>query len=108
MANCSACSSIKTMLPDIESGGITEETIKSIAKNTGLNPSLSHENKDDMKLLIECLIENLANNINSADHNNWKDIMQSIVANLSGVLQLLVAWSGGIEERKNKLETIED
>ena len=110
MANCKACSDIKLILPSIESEGITTKTINSIEKNTGLNPDLSpqHTNQPDMKLLVECLIENLTNNINSAGQHEWKKTMQSLVSNLSGVLQLLVAWSGGIEERCNKLDSIED
>ena len=94
--NCKACEDLKSDAPNVEVNGIGTTEIASLKNNTGLNPSAGNNDCTDLNNLNDCLIENMAEEIELHEVCDWKDFTKSLIGNLGTVLKAIIASICGL------------
>lgn len=94
--NCSACEDIRTNSSDFALNGVTDTVCASLKNNTGFNPSSGHDDCEDLDLANDCLIGNMADEIEAYDVCDWKDYMRKFVPNVWNMLKAIICTLCGI------------
>lgn len=104
--NCSACGDLREYAPEFTQNGTTSKVCSSLHKDTGFNPDLRilHTDEDDLHDANDCLIGNMADEIESYDVCDWKEFMKNFIPNLYELLKAIICSIGGIWTKVHKLE----
>lgn len=98
MSKCSACEDLRNDAPNFVLNGVTSEACTSLQNNTGFNPSLVplNDNCTDLDNANECLIGNMADQVEAYDVCEWKDYMRKFVPNVYTVIKGMICGECGI------------
>lgn len=94
--NCSACSDLREVAPELFVNGLTEDMITSLQNNTGLVTSNDNDDCDDLNNMDDCLIGNMASEIDSYEVCDWKTYMKRFVPNVWTVIKGIIAALCGL------------
>lgn len=94
--NCSACEDLRQSAPNFVINGLDEAECASLQNNTGLNPSSGNDDCTDLNNLNDCLIGNMANEVNSFNNCDWKKFMREFTSNLWTTLKAIICAICGI------------
>lgn len=104
MANCRACQDLKDNAPEFVVNGVTTNVCTSLKNNTGLNPGNSNDDCEDTADAIDCLVTNMADEVEAYDVCDWKDFMKKFIPNLSNVLHVIRCTVCGVWAKIKALE----
>lgn len=94
--NCEACSSLRETAPELAVYGLTDDMVTSLQNNTGLNPSDSNDDCDDLNNMNDCLVGNLEGELPAYEVCDWKDFMKKFIPNLWTTLKGIIAAICGL------------
>ena len=94
--NCEACESIRQTDPSLIVNGIGDTECASLKNNTGLVPSSGHEDEEDLHNLNDCLVGNMATEVDAYDVCDWKTFMKKFIPNLWTTLKAIICAIGGL------------
>ncbi len=94
--NCSACSELREHASDFIVNGVTDSVCSSLKNDTGFNPSDSNDDFEDLDLANDCLIGNMAEEIEAYHVCDWKEYMKKFVPNVWTMLKAIICALGGI------------
>lgn len=80
--NCEACAEIKDKIPELAVNGFDETMCTSLKNDTGLKPSVGHNDCTDLENLNDCLVGNMAEELEDYDTCDWKEFMRNFIPNL--------------------------
>lgn len=93
--NCSACEEIRKTDPNLIVNGFGDDECYSLQNNTGLVTSSGHSNFEDLNNLNDCLVGNMAAEVDSYDVCDWKEFMKNFISNVWTTLKAIIcAFSG--------------
>lgn len=101
--NCSACSELREHASDFIVNGVTDNVCASLKNNTGFNPSDANDDCEDLDLANDCLIGNMAEEIDAYDVCDWKEYMKKFVPNVWTMFKALICAICGIWENITEL-----
>jgi len=103
--NCEACESIRQTDPSLIVNGLTETECASLQNNTGLNPSAGHTDCEDLNNLNDCLVGNMATEVDAYDVCDWKPFMKKFIPNVWTTLKAMICAICGIWTRLSAIPT---
>jgi len=98
---CLACNKLKELNPEFVLNGLTLSMYNSLKNNTGLKPSLGHNNCEDLNDLNDCLLGSLYDKIDAYDICDWREFMKEYLANQKNINAALIASDCGQWEQIN-------
>lgn len=98
MANisCGACEDLRQEAPGLIVNGFDETMCASLKNDTGLSPSSGNNDCTDLNNLNDCLVGNMATEVESYDVCDWKDFMKQFIPNVWTTLKGIVCAICGI------------
>lgn len=107
--NCNSCSDLREQAADFVQNGVTEDICISLQNNTGYNTTNTNDNCTDLENANDCLIGNMANEIEAYDVCDWKEFARKLVPNIYNVIKSMICWLCGIQKKQDSLcELVED
>lgn len=103
--NCSACEDIRESAPNFTVNGLGDDECTSLQNNTGLNPTSGHDDCTDLNNLNDCLIGNMANEVNSYNNCDWKQFAKDFISNLWTTLKAIICAICGLWTNVECLKT---
>ena len=100
--NCDACDAIREESPSLIVNGLGDTECASLQNNTGLNPSSGNDDCEDLNNLNDCLVGNMAAEIDSYDVCDWKTFMKKFIPNVWTTLKGIICAICGLWTRVNK------
>lgn len=94
--NCSACSELSEHASEFVLNGVTDTVCTSLKNNTGFNASAGVDDCEDLDLANDCLIGNMAEEIDAYDVCDWKDYMRKFVPNVWNVFKAIICAICGL------------
>ena len=94
--NCEACDSLREVSPELLVNGFTDTMCNSLRNNTGLVPSSGHEDEEDLHNLNDCLVGNMATEVDAYDVCDWKTFMKKFIPNLWTTLKAIICAISGL------------
>lgn len=94
--NCAACDDIREVDPNLLINGIGSSECTSLKNDTGLVASSGHNDCTDLEDLNDCLVKNMATEINAYNACSWKDFMKLFINNLWTTLEAMICAICGI------------
>lgn len=90
--DCSACNDLRNYAPNFVQNGVDSTVATSLLNGTGLNPALTvlHDNCEDMKDVLDCLIGRMKDELEAYDVCDWKDFSDKFLGNLYETLKAMV------------------
>ena len=104
--NCSACDDLRQSAPSFVINGIGETECASLQNNTGLNPSSGNDDCTDLNNLNDCLVGNMASEIDSYGVCDWKKFMKAFVPNVWTTLKGIICSLCGIWSRMGRYDCL--
>lgn len=99
--NCEACDEIRQTSPGLIINGLGDEECTSLQNDTGLNPSSGHTNCEDLNNLNDCLVGNMAAEVDAYEICDWKPFMKKFIPNVWTTLKGIICALCGIWTRIN-------
>lgn len=98
MANysCSACEDLRETSTNFVVNGLTDTECTSLQNNTGINPSSGNDDCTDLNNINDCLIGNMAEEVETYDVCDWKTFMRKFIPNLWTVLKGIICAICGL------------
>ena len=93
--HCEACADIRRDYPEFVVNGLTNEMCTSLSNNTGLKPSSGNDDCEDLHNLNNCLVGNMAAEIEKYDVCDWKEFMRKYIPNDHTLLKALICSECG-------------
>lgn len=103
--NCSACEDIRESAPNFTVNGLGDDECTSLQNNTGLNPTSGHDDCTDLNNLNDCLIGNMAIEVNSYNNCDWKQFAKDFISNLWTTLKAMICSICGLWTNVECLKT---
>lgn len=94
--NCQACQDLQNDAPNFVVNGLTATEIASLKNNTGLSPSNGNDDCEDLNNMNDCLIGNLADEVDAYDVCDWKPFTKNFVGNVWSVFGGVIAAICGL------------
>lgn len=88
--NCSACNDLREYAPEFALNGTTDNVGAHLTDNEGLSGASGHTDCDDLMDVNDCLIGNMADELDSYDVCEWKDFMAAFIPNLYETIKAMV------------------
>lgn len=104
--NCSSCEDLRTTSPNFVVNGITDTECTSLQNDTGLNPSSGHDDCTDLDNINDCLVGNMADEVEAYDVCDWKTYMKKFVPNVWTTIKSIICAICGLWTISHKLECI--
>lgn len=104
--NCSACEDLRETDPNLLINGIGENECASLQNNTGLSPSDDNDDFTDLSNMNDCLIGNMASEVDSFDNCAWKQFAKRIIPNIWTTFKGVICAIGGLWQRTDALCTL--
>ena len=92
---CSACNKLKEQNSEFVLHGVTDAICQSLANNTGITASLGHDDCEDLKDIVECLMGQMIDAVDSYDVCDWDEYMKKFSTNTKTTLDALVCSECG-------------
>lgn len=102
--NCSACSEIREVAPEIVVNGLTEDMVTSLQNNTGLNPSDENTDCDDLNNMADCFVGNMAAEVDAYEVCDWKTFMKNFIPNVWTTFKGIIASICGLWTKVDAME----
>ena len=80
--NCNACDELKNEVPELTVNGLDDNMCTSLKNNMGLKASSGHDNYTDLNNLNDCLVGNMAVEIDTVDVCDLKDFLRDLIGNI--------------------------
>lgn len=99
MANtisCEACEEIRQNDPSFVVNGLGDTECASLQNNTGLNPSSGNDDCEDLNNLNDCLVGNMAAEVDAYDVCDWKTFMKKFIPNVWTTLKAIICAICGL------------
>ena len=80
--NCEACDSIRQNDPSFVINGLGDEECASLGNDTGLVPSSGNDDCEDLNNINDCLVGNMATEVDAYDVCDWKPFMKKFIPNV--------------------------
>ena len=93
---CSACDDLKETSPNFAVNGFTKSMCTSLQNNTGLVSSSGHDDCEDLNDLNDCLVGNMAREVDSYQSCDWKKFAKAFIPNLWTTLKAMICAICGI------------
>ena len=108
MANysCNSCDDLRTTSPSFVVNGITDTECTSLQNDTGLNPSSGHDDCTDLNNINDCLVGNMAEEVEAYDVCDWKTYMKKFVPNVWTTFKAIICAICGLWAKVNKHDCI--
>lgn len=94
--NCQACIDLEHNYPELVVNGFTDDMCASMGNDTGLKASVGHNDCTDLKNLNDCLIGNMATELDKFDVCDWKAFMEDYITNDATVNEAMICAICGI------------
>lgn len=101
--NCDACNDLEVNAPEFTLNGVTDKVCTSLKNNTGLDASNGNDNCADLEDANDCLIGNMADEVEAYDVCDWKDYIRKFVPNVYNVLKAMICSMCGLWTNVTKL-----
>ena len=101
--NCAACEELRQDAPGLIVNGFDDEMCTSLKNNTGLNPSSGNDNFTDLSNMADCLVGNMAEEVDLYEVCDWKDFMKKFIPNLWSTLKAMICSQAGLWMLINKV-----
>ncbi len=98
MANysCSACEDLRETSPNFVVNGITDTECASLGNDTGLSPSSGNNDCTDLNNINDCLVGNMAEEVEAYDVCDWKEFMKKFIPNVWTTIKAVICAICGI------------
>lgn len=103
MANCESCEELRHLDADMIVNGFDEENCASFQNDTGLVPTSGNNDATDLKLMNDCLIGNMDDEVEAYDVCDWKAFMHKFLPNLWTVLAAIICALQGLWTNVHKI-----
>lgn len=94
--NCNACEELRTDAPDFVQNGVTDKVCASLKNDTGFSPTSGNNDCTDLDNANDCLVGNMADEIEAYDVCDWKKYMRKFVPNIFNVIKGIICSICGI------------
>lgn len=94
--NCSACSDLREDAPGLIVNGLTSTMVTSLKNNTGLVPASGNDDCEDLNNMADCLVGNMATEVDAYEVCDWKDFMKNFIPNAWTVFKGIIAAVCGL------------
>lgn len=94
--NCSACNDLRENAADFLVNGVTNTACTSLKNDTGFNPSSNTNDCDDLNDANDCLVGNMADEIEAYDICDWKEFMKKFIPNVYNVIKAIICAVCGL------------
>lgn len=101
---CEACETLRTNIPELITEGIDSTMCTSLGNDTGLKPSLNHNDCTDLNDLNDCLKGNMVAELEKYDPCDWKEYMANYASNDFTITKALICVLCGIWSNIHSLE----
>lgn len=102
--NCASCNELREHAPDFVQNGVTDDIAESLQNNNGLNPKETSDNCTDLNLANDCLIGQMAEEVNAYGTCDWPIYAKKFVPNvyqmLKGIINSICGLWGKISGAK--------
>lgn len=102
--NCTACEDLKDTSSDFVVNGLSDAMCTSLANNTGLSTSDSHDDCDDLNDMNDCLVGTMAKEVDSYQTCDWKEFTKNFIKNLWVTLKAMICTICGIWKKIKYLQ----
>lgn len=106
--NCSACEELRQTAPDFVVNGLSDDNCASLGNGTGLNPSNENDNCTDLDNINDCLIGNMATEVEAYDVCDWKEFMKNFIPNLWTTLKAIICAICGVWRQLSRIKEISE
>ena len=87
--NCKACDDLREDAPNFITNGLSETACNSLKNDTGLRQSNDNNDCTDLENAIDCLVGNMAEEVEVKDVCDWRDFTKDFIGNLHQVLKAM-------------------
>lgn len=94
--NCSACDELRQVAPNLIVNGLGDTECASLQNNTGLTPSSGNDDCEDLHNLNDCLVGNMASEVDAYDVCDWKTFMKKFIPNIWTTLKAIICAICGL------------
>lgn len=94
--NCEACEELRQTDPSLIVNGLGDEECASLQNDTGLVASSGNNDCEDLNNLNDCLVNNMATEVDAYDVCDWKTFMKKFTPNLWTTLKAIICAICGI------------
>lgn len=97
--NCEACNDLRENAPGLLVNGLDDEMCTSLTNDTGLNPTDERNDCDDLHDMNDCLVGNMAAEVDAYEVCDWKPFMKKFIPNLWTTLKGIICSICGAWEQ---------
>ena len=94
--NCGACDDLRQTDPNLIVNGLGDDECTSLANDTGLVPGDDHNDCTDLNNLNDCLVGNMASEVEAYDVCDWKPFMKRFIPNVWTTLKGIICAICGL------------
>lgn len=94
--NCSACDDLRQVDPNLLINGLGDTECASLQNNTGLVPTSGNDDCEDLHNLNDCLVGNMATEVDAYDVCDWKTFMKKFIPNVWTTLKGIICAICGL------------
>lgn len=102
--NCEACSDLREDAPGLFVNGLTSSMVTSLKNNTGLVPSSGNDDCEDLNNMADCLVGNMATEVDAYEVCDWKDFMKNFIPNAWTTIKGIIPAVCGLWTKVEDLE----
>lgn len=104
LINCSSCEDLRKDAPHFMANGLTKTECNSLKNNTGLSTTNDNDSCTDLDNMNDCLVGNMAAEIESYQVCDWKKFTKSLVNNVWTVLKGITCTICGLWKTTENLQ----
>lgn len=106
--NCSACEDLRQVDPNLIVNGFGDDECNSLQNNTGLSPSSGNDDCTDLNNMNDCLVGNMATEIESYDVCDWKTFMKKFIPNVWTTIKGIICAICGLWKLAERIDCLID
>lgn len=84
---CESCAKLKEQNPEFTQNGISASHCNSLKNDTGLKPSLGHDNCEDLGDIIDCMLGSVVQQLEGSNPCTWRKFATQLMANLHNIME---------------------
>lgn len=104
--NCNACEELRNTSANFVVNGITDTECNSLKNDTGLNPSSGHDDCTDLNNINDCLVGNMAEEVEAYDVCDWKTFMKKFIPNVWTTFKAIICAICGLWTQFSRIDCI--
>lgn len=106
--NCSACDELRQIDPNLIVNGFGDTECASLQNNTGLSPSSGNDDCEDLNNLNDCLVGNMATEVDAYDVCDWKTFIKKFIPNVWTTLKGIICAICGLWKLAQRIDCVLD